>query len=179
MGEAKETSSNPSFKPKLVKFNFGTPKFHFLGDYASTIRLYRTTDSYSTQSVRGSMLVCQKRRDLSFQQGELMHRLPKRWYRRTSKVNPRRGVLKYERKVARIREIRRRVSGLDKASSRVSEELEDQVLAAHSMPDIHHYIGRSEKVSVSVKPATSVRDQDEAPYIPSGKVSSSSSLIGI
>ena len=45
---------DPSLKPKLIRFNFGTPKFHFLGDYTSTIRRYGTTDSYSTQSVSKS-----------------------------------------------------------------------------------------------------------------------------
>jgi hypothetical protein len=33
-------------------FNIATSKFHFLGDYVSHIRLFGTTDSYSTQLVR-------------------------------------------------------------------------------------------------------------------------------
>jgi hypothetical protein len=42
------TSSNAR-KPK--RLNLKTYKYHTLGDYASTIRRYGTTDSYSTQRV--------------------------------------------------------------------------------------------------------------------------------
>ena len=37
--------------PKVKKLNLQTYKFHALGDYPDMIRLYRTTDSYSTQLV--------------------------------------------------------------------------------------------------------------------------------
>jgi hypothetical protein len=39
-------------RPK--KFNLGTYKFHAMGDYARTIRLFGTTDSFTTQIVCGS-----------------------------------------------------------------------------------------------------------------------------
>ena len=39
-----------SSKPKTL--NLSTPKFHALGDYVQTIRLFGCTDSYSTQLVR-------------------------------------------------------------------------------------------------------------------------------
>lgn len=38
------------------KLNLNTYKFHALGDYVATIRLFGTTDSYSTQSV--SSILC-------------------------------------------------------------------------------------------------------------------------
>lgn len=41
----------PSPPPKLKVLNLFTYKFHALGDYVSTIRLFGTTDSYSTQIV--------------------------------------------------------------------------------------------------------------------------------
>lgn len=41
--------NNNGRKPK--GFNLKTYKFHALGDYVSAIRLYGTTDSYSTQAV--------------------------------------------------------------------------------------------------------------------------------
>jgi hypothetical protein len=48
--------ANPSAqlkaKPKRKKFNTFTYKLHALGDYVRTIRLFGTTDSYSTQIVR-------------------------------------------------------------------------------------------------------------------------------
>lgn len=36
-------------KPKTLNLN--TPKYHFLGDYVAMIKLFGTTDSYSTQTV--------------------------------------------------------------------------------------------------------------------------------
>jgi hypothetical protein len=36
---------------KAVKFNIFTIKFHFLGDYADSIRSLGTSDSYSTETV--------------------------------------------------------------------------------------------------------------------------------
>lgn len=37
---------------KIKKLNLLTPKFHFLGDYVPTIRMFGCTDSFSTQLVR-------------------------------------------------------------------------------------------------------------------------------
>jgi len=37
--------------PRRKKFNLQTYKFHSLGDYATTIRRFGTTDSYSTELV--------------------------------------------------------------------------------------------------------------------------------
>ena len=55
---AKKTSQqalHPSNPDKLIKkLNLSMYKLHSMGDYASTIRLYGTVDSYSTQVVRFS-----------------------------------------------------------------------------------------------------------------------------
>jgi hypothetical protein len=42
----------PQLAPKVKILNLFTYKFHSLGDYVRTIRLFGTTDSYSTQIVR-------------------------------------------------------------------------------------------------------------------------------
>lgn len=42
---------------RVKMWNINTPKFHALGDVASYIRSYGTTDSYSTQLVRQSFVV--------------------------------------------------------------------------------------------------------------------------
>ncbi|TEB19086.1 hypothetical protein FA13DRAFT_1606363, partial [Coprinellus micaceus] len=102
------------------------PKFHFLGDYVKTIRLFGTTDNYSTEG------------------GELMHRSSKRWYRRSSKRNPRKEVVRHERKVARIRALRRNVNRVLKGDPKVMQE---QMIAAQQ-PDIHHYIGFNESIPI-------------------------------
>ena len=43
--------------PKKKKLNLNTYKFHALGDYVATIRLFGTTDSYSTQVVSYTTLL--------------------------------------------------------------------------------------------------------------------------
>lgn len=51
--QAKTNSGHPpgSSARKLKSLNIFTPKFHFLGDYAQTIRMFGCTDSFSTQIV--------------------------------------------------------------------------------------------------------------------------------
>jgi hypothetical protein len=62
-------------------------KFHFLGDYVRHIRLFGTTDSYSTQIVSKLMhAVVGSDSDLTTQ-SELAHRLIKRLYGLTNKKN--------------------------------------------------------------------------------------------
>ncbi|KAG2154500.1 uncharacterized protein EDB93DRAFT_1065245, partial [Suillus bovinus] len=53
--------------PRVKKFNLTTYKFHAMGDYIRTIRLFGTTDSFTTQI------------------GELAHRALKAFYPLTSK----------------------------------------------------------------------------------------------
>jgi hypothetical protein len=48
---AAESSSKSDTLPRIKIFNMLTPKLHALGDYVQTIRLFGTTDSYSTQIV--------------------------------------------------------------------------------------------------------------------------------
>jgi hypothetical protein len=42
--------------PKVKRFNLNTYKFHAMGDYVRTIRLFGTTDSFTTQIVRKSIM---------------------------------------------------------------------------------------------------------------------------
>jgi hypothetical protein len=74
-------------KPKIL--NLLTVKFHFLGDYVQHIRFFGMTDSYSTQLV-SNCLVCQIHRSelADTWQGELAHRLIKRFYGLTNKMDP-------------------------------------------------------------------------------------------
>ena len=53
-GKAEAPRKERKVKPltaKLVTLNIRTPKFHFLGDYASTIRTFGTCDLFSTELV--------------------------------------------------------------------------------------------------------------------------------
>ena len=49
--QAAGSVSQPKARPRQRKFKLNTVKVHFLGDYARTIRMFGTTDSYSTQTV--------------------------------------------------------------------------------------------------------------------------------
>ncbi|KAJ3543294.1 hypothetical protein NMY22_g3196 [Coprinellus aureogranulatus] len=124
----KRKKTSKRSKDDVVQFNITTPKFHFLGDYVKSIRLFGTTDNYSTQL------------------GELLHRFPKRWYKRTSKKNPRKDVMRYERRVARIRELRRGM----KASRSTSEKAVEEQRIAAQVADTHHYIGSNRRNPIAL-----------------------------
>ena len=90
--------------PKTKRLNLFTIKFHFLGDYVRHIRLFGTTDSFSTQ------LVCNfsKFTRLIYHysnQGELAHRLVKRLYGLTNKKN---AVQQISKKYSRQQSFQRR-----------------------------------------------------------------------
>jgi hypothetical protein len=51
-GTTMSSQSTKSTPAKVKLFNLNTYKLHALGDYVQTIRLFGTTDSYSTQIVR-------------------------------------------------------------------------------------------------------------------------------
>ncbi|KIJ23742.1 hypothetical protein M422DRAFT_195539 [Sphaerobolus stellatus SS14] len=73
--------------PKDKKFNYLTPKFHFLGDYCPTIRWFGTTPGYSTQM------------------GERAHRKAKQWYPRVSKAAPALGMTRIDQRATNMRNI--------------------------------------------------------------------------
>ena len=49
--KSKGKESTAPSKSKVKSFNLATYKMHALGDYVETIRMYGTTDSYSTEPV--------------------------------------------------------------------------------------------------------------------------------
>jgi hypothetical protein len=91
-----------------------------------------------------------------------MHRSPKRWYRRSSKRNPRKEVVRHERRVARIRKLRNELRSRNKVDPKIVEE---QKLGAKAA-DIHHFIGTNQNTPVSLNsfrvpsPDCSVRSED-------------------
>ena len=54
-GAQSSSSSAPTRKPRY--FNLNTYKMHALGDYVDTIKMYGTTDSYSTEPVRDIFVI--------------------------------------------------------------------------------------------------------------------------
>ena len=57
-GHSNLSSSAPIRKPR--SFNLNTYKIHALGDYVETIKMYGTTDSYSTEPVSNIVIVFKK-----------------------------------------------------------------------------------------------------------------------
>jgi hypothetical protein len=51
LAQQPESNATESSGAKTKKFNLGTYKFHAMGDYVSTIRLFSTVDSFTTQMV--------------------------------------------------------------------------------------------------------------------------------
>ncbi|KAJ3533279.1 hypothetical protein NMY22_g7397 [Coprinellus aureogranulatus] len=86
--EGKSNGKAASSSRKPASLNIFTIKFHYLGDYSSTIRKFGTTDSYSTET------------------GELYHKGPKAWYPRTDKKNYHAQLSSIERRQARLSHIR-------------------------------------------------------------------------
>ncbi|KAJ3526888.1 hypothetical protein NMY22_g9993 [Coprinellus aureogranulatus] len=86
--DIKKSKGKGSASRRPAQLGIYTIKFHFLGDYASIIRQFGTTDSFSTQI------------------GELYHRIPKSWYARTDRKDYETQLSQTERRQARLSQIR-------------------------------------------------------------------------
>ena len=117
-------------RPKTLNLN--TYKYHALGDYASMIRKYGTTDSYSTEVV--SRLFFAFFFLLISDQGELEHRTAKSRYTRTSRKAFTKQLAQIERRQVRIRRVQDHLS-------RTGELATENVLCDS---DVHHNIGSSQ-----------------------------------
>ncbi|KIK10901.1 hypothetical protein PISMIDRAFT_19979, partial [Pisolithus microcarpus 441] len=99
-------------RPK--SFNILTYKFHALGDYTRSIRMFGSTDSYTTQT------------------GELAHRLVKKFYRRTNKRDVATGLTKQERRQTHIRR---------QLGDYTSQEIISDIVSPDEIelsPELHH-----------------------------------------
>jgi hypothetical protein len=118
---------------KAKKFNLYTYKFHAMGDYVRSIRLFGTTDSFTTQIVRESefllfLLIIFMISD----QGELAHRALKAFYPLTSKLDTPAQLAKHERR----RRILRRVAETGQSSTSEKAPLDSPTAGFKD----HHYI---------------------------------------
>ncbi|KAJ3535560.1 hypothetical protein NMY22_g6430 [Coprinellus aureogranulatus] len=94
---------------KSVSLGVFTIKFHLLGDYCDTIRMYGTTDSYSTELVRNTPFLKNPYPNTTPPQGETFHRTPKSWYPRTDKKEYEGQFAQIERRSAHLSKIRTRL----------------------------------------------------------------------
>ncbi|KAG2346000.1 hypothetical protein BDR05DRAFT_974834 [Suillus weaverae] len=106
-------------KGKEKSFNFHTYKFHALGDYVNTIRCFGTTDSYSTEP------------------GELEHRTSKGRYHCTDQWAFIFQLTQIERQQTQLRCIKQWQQQQHAPHADLDERASD--------PQLHHYIGQSEK----------------------------------
>jgi hypothetical protein len=99
-GKEKAAAGNASGKKSKI-LNLSTYKWHALGDYVRTIRLFGPTDGFSTQVVSNFfspvylVYICQ--------QGELAHKIVKRLYGSTNKRNAKHQIAKRYRRLQRTR----------------------------------------------------------------------------
>ena len=102
-GKEKEKASASGKKSKTM--NLFTYKWHALGDYVHSIRLFGATDGFSTQVVSNflRMYLTYYLFTLSGQQGELAHKIVKRLYGSTNKRNAEHQIAKRYRRLERAR----------------------------------------------------------------------------
>ncbi|KII83957.1 hypothetical protein PLICRDRAFT_46731 [Plicaturopsis crispa FD-325 SS-3] len=124
---ARKPSSN---KTEGKQFNLITYKFHALADYVKTIRLFGTTDSYTSQI------------------GELAHRWIKRLYSRTNKKNAIEQITRHERRETKFRQRREK----ELADTELRSKTKHSHHGGNESPDqdplvddaeVHHYISDS------------------------------------
>ena len=138
--QAKNHASQSGPRPK--SFNMLTYKYHALGDYAQTIELFGTTDSYTTQIVSGIRNTTSHwwLSDIGVQ-GELSHRLIKKFYGFTSKRNVSKQLAKQERRFTHIQ----RQEGLDDPPTMF------EVSDMDTIPELHHVLSSSPNHIVNLK----------------------------
>ena len=107
---------------------------HALGDYHNQIRMFGTTDSFSTQSVSFHYAALRLLLVINHWQGELEHRVGKSRFTRTSRKVFIPQLASIERRQERIRRIRAKMTA-------TQAYRQDPV---PNQPDIHHVIGRSQ-----------------------------------
>ncbi|KAJ3536383.1 hypothetical protein NMY22_g6054 [Coprinellus aureogranulatus] len=118
---------------KSKTLNLNTYKFHALADVVPAIRLFGTTDSYSTQIP------------------ELLHRHSKRHYKRTSKRNVSRQLSRIQMRQARIRKLRKQLSPIPQEGYHPDEAQEPP-----------YFIGKSENQPLSLPAFLQTRADDPA-----------------
>ncbi|KAJ2914408.1 hypothetical protein MD484_g6007, partial [Candolleomyces efflorescens] len=121
-GKASESTSR-----RPASLGVFTIKFHFLGDYVSTIRRFGTSDSYSTET------------------GELTHRIPKSWYPRTDKKGFETQMAQIERRQARLSRIREEIESESKSLQ--NKPYQGGIDAGEPRSDCRYVIGRNQNHS--------------------------------
>ena len=148
-----ESGTNTQLRGPLKKvLNLHTYKFHALGDYVQSIRVFGTVDSYSTQ------LVCDVPDAYSCSgvfiivQGEFAHRVVKRLFALTNKKD---AVTQIATKY------RREARSSDTRATRVNRQLDLEQTEAVA-PELHHHISHSRNSPLNIKRFLHLNNGDPA-----------------
>ncbi|KAG2046937.1 hypothetical protein BDR06DRAFT_1014331 [Suillus hirtellus] len=124
--------------PRIKKFNLSTYKFHAMGDYVRTIKLFGTTDSFTTQI------------------GELAHRALKAFYPLTSKLDTPAQLAKHERRCCVLRRVAE-AGGISSSNNQSPADCLPPTLHKH-----HHFISPSRNDPISLFEFLQEHDDDPA-----------------
>ncbi|THH05402.1 hypothetical protein EW146_g9914 [Bondarzewia mesenterica] len=131
----RQTASSVDSNTARRKYlNLNTYKWHSLGDYVAMIRLFGTSDSYSTQP------------------GELEHRRVKRFYGRTNRKGATGQITKLERREEYIKQMQERERKQDSADLTHQPAVPKFVLESLPLtdPEEHYYISKGQKFHFNV-----------------------------
>ncbi|KAJ7138764.1 hypothetical protein C8R43DRAFT_1131929 [Mycena crocata] len=117
--------AGPPPPPKGKFLNLNTYKFHALGDYAPTIRVFGSTELYSTQT------------------GELVHKDVKVLHGRTNKNNATKQMVRLERRATRIRRAQQAAGAPRNRNARTS--FSDNDHSSYAGLDAHHHMSTLRK----------------------------------
>ncbi|KAK0421714.1 hypothetical protein EV421DRAFT_1724714 [Armillaria borealis] len=133
-------ASSPHPGPQKRQLNINTYKFHAIGDYAPTIPVFGTTDSYSTQT------------------GELAHRTVKGAYARTNKSHAMKQIANHEQ---RRRHFRRQL-GMHGTESVYPIKGSKKDSRKSGCAELHHIISESRRYRHDIISFVHQNSQDPA-----------------
>ena len=150
---------------KKKVLNLNTYKFHALGDYVATIRLFGTTDSYPTQLVcfiSGYVIV---HIETLLPQGELAHRLVKRLYGLTNKQNTPEQIAHRYRQAHHFGASESRDCPLG-GTSDLGDDREPRHDAKNDSPKFHHSVTSSRNNPVELASFSTTHDPAAKVLVP-------------
>ena len=154
----KGTKKGGGHSSKKKTLNLNTYKFHSLSDYVKTIRLFGTTDSYSTQVVSPLMNLAAECTEAYSLQGELAHRVVKRLYGLTNKKN---AAEQISRRYQRTHHFNTSES-FDPPHRVTAPDTRESNDSTDNLPELHHTISRSLNNPLDLASFSSTSTQDPA-----------------
>jgi hypothetical protein len=144
-GKEKADGSTSGRKPKIL--NLSTYKWHALGDYVRTIRLFGGTDGFSTQVVSNIYFYISDFFTTSGCQGELAHKVVKRLYGSTNKRHAEQQIAKRYQRLERARLALDRKQLYARTQQKLMDNKDDQV---EGDSDLQYHISQSKNQPLDI-----------------------------